>query len=269
MPLIVRGAGYCYAQLRNMSLSIAAGRITRPITDHLTYTDRGSVARGMRRRGGLGFIPRAATPEERYVLAMEVSGKVVYDVGAFQGLFTLRFARDARHVVTFEPHPWCRAVTAENVRLNDLMSRVTIVPMALSDTAGLATLCYPPKEPARSTIDPKIAAGLERSGFRLQRESVLCWPLDRAISELHLPPPDIIKIDAEGAEESILRGAAMTIGRCRPALYIELHGTRPGVERVLADYGYAVSGVDDSHIWATDTASSHAARRETAAARRT
>jgi FkbM family methyltransferase len=229
------------------SLTIALGRITRPLTDKLIYTARCGVAKGLRRRGGLGWLPRGESDEERFVRELDVAGKVVYDVGSFEGLFTCRFAQSARQVVTFEPHPWCLQRTAANVALNGL-DNVRIVPVALSDDAGLATLSYPENEPARSTIMDGQLATL--TDYKLLTTPVLCWTLDYAVETLRLPVPDLIKIDAEGAEVGILRGARGTILRYRPQLYIEVHGTGGSVVALLKEFGYVVEAVDETHCLA-------------------
>jgi FkbM family methyltransferase len=203
----------------------------------------------MKRRGGLGWLPRAVTDEERYVRNMDVRKQVVYDIGAFEGLFTLRFARDANRVITFEPHPWCQQRVLDNVKLNGF-TNVSIVPVALGAEASLLTLHSPKGEPARSTISEQHAAVVASNGYNLAHIPVLCWPLDSAVDALKLPPPDLIKIDAEGAEMDILRGGKRTISTHRPRLYIELHGTRDAVTEILTSYGYQAEPVDDNHILA-------------------
>jgi hypothetical protein len=112
------------------------------------------------------------------------------------------------------------------------------------------TLHYPPNEPARSTIDETIARKLEQSGYSLRHAPVLCWRLDDAVRELKLPAPDLIKIDAEGAEEMILRGAEQTLRQYTPTLYIELHGTKDEVFRVLSEYQYDAEMLDALHVLA-------------------
>ena len=60
----------------------------------------------MRRRGGLGFVPwgPAETAETRFLRALDVGDKVVYDIGGFEGLLTMFFSRRARNVIAWEPN---------------------------------------------------------------------------------------------------------------------------------------------------------------------
>jgi hypothetical protein len=92
--------------------------------DKLVYTCRHGLIIGMRRRGGLGFLPAflasAETAEARFLRSLPQEGKVVYDVGAFVGLLTLFFARQAKQVVAYEPNQPSYARARENVVLTGL-----------------------------------------------------------------------------------------------------------------------------------------------------
>lgn len=243
--------------------------VVRPITNRMTYVARCGVSAGLRRRGGLGFLQRPQSDEEQFVRSIDLRGKTVFDVGAFEGLFTLRFASQAARVVTFEPHPWCQATTMKNVGLNGF-NNVTLVPVALADKPGIMTLSYPEYEPARSTIEPATLTVLQRSGYEhLKTMPVLVWTLDEAFRTLQLPVPDLIKIDAEGAEADIARGALSVLKECGPVLYIELHsGKGPEVASILRNAGYNVWHLETrqdyvdggGHIWCEPSSPARVAR---------
>src|SRR5580704_10090805 len=74
---------------------------------NFTYTVRHGLAAGMKRRGGLWFLPfgGAETEEERFLRQLDLSGKVVYDIGAFEGILSMFFSRRAKQVVAYEPTP--------------------------------------------------------------------------------------------------------------------------------------------------------------------
>ena len=145
-----------------------------------------------------------------------------------------------------------------NVGINGF-GNVTLVPVALGDEPSILTLSYPEHEPARSTIEPATLTVLARSGFdRLKTMPVLVWTLDYAVSTLKLPVPDFIKIDAEGAEVAIVRGAMNVLREHGPVLYIELHsGKGPEVAALVRQAGYRVWHVEKKceyvdgggHIW--------------------
>jgi hypothetical protein len=80
--------------------------------------------------------------------------------------------------------------------------------------------------PGRGTANDHLRAQYKRRPFTRQF-SVSIRPLDEARREEHLPPPDLMKIDVEGYELEVLRGAAATLRECRPALFVEVHGLTP------------------------------------------
>ena len=92
----------------------------------LTYTVRHGIIKGMKRKGGLGFLPAflARSPENEpeltFLRNLDLEGKVVYDIGAFQGVMTLFFARQAKAVISYEPLPTNYRRVIENVELNGL-----------------------------------------------------------------------------------------------------------------------------------------------------
>ena len=65
-----------------------------------------------------------------------------------------------------------------------------------------------------------------------------------------LPPPDLIKMDVEGADAAVLRGAHRTLRAARPVLFVALHGNeqRKACAIILRDAGYSVHGLDGQRI---------------------
>ena len=96
--------------------------VSQKFFGNITYTVRHGLARGMKRKGGLGFLPMSARPtaEEVFLRSLPLEGKTVYDIGAFEGLLTLYFSRFAKQVIAFEPNPRNYAKCLENLRLNHL-----------------------------------------------------------------------------------------------------------------------------------------------------
>src|ERR1700739_1668063 len=76
--------------------------ISQNLFDNITYTTRHGLLKGMKRKGGLGWLPGfmgpAVTPELTFWMNHSFQGQVVYDIGAFHGLLTLFFARSSRQV---------------------------------------------------------------------------------------------------------------------------------------------------------------------------
>jgi FkbM family methyltransferase len=187
--------------------------VSREFFDGVTYTVRNGLNKGLRRRGGLGWLPvENHTPETLFWKALDLKDKVVYDVGAFHGLLTMFFARQARLVVAWEPNSRNRQRLNQNIHLN-AFTNVVVRPYGLSNCAALAEMTIDPLEPGTASVAAGMAAGSEHETIELRT-------LDQ---EEGLAPPDLIKIDVEGFELEVLEGAERTLAS-RPALFLEMHG---------------------------------------------
>jgi FkbM family methyltransferase len=195
--------------------------------DGLTYTCRHGLIKGMRRRGGLGFLPgllvSAETAETRFLESLPLQDKVIYDVGAFVGLLTLFFARQAKQVIAYEPNPPSYARALENVALNSL-NNVVLRNVAVGNQPAILTLAYDPLMPGAASGDAAVRGQIEVTANHTVSASVRVVRLDDDMLEAGLPAPDFIKIDVEGMELAVLEGAAGMLS-AHPALYIELHGS--------------------------------------------
>jgi FkbM family methyltransferase len=196
--------------LKNQAISW----VSKNLFDHVTYTVRNGLNKGLRRRGGLGWLPFESqdSPELRFWKSLDFQDQVVYDIGAFHGLLTIFFARKARLVVAWEPNSRNRKRLAENVRLNDFRN-VVIRPYGLSSEPSQATMTFDPLVPGRASIDRSMAGGAEHEVVEIRM-------LDQ---EEGLDRPDLIKIDVEGYELNVLEGGLRTLTG-RPRLFLEMHG---------------------------------------------
>lgn len=139
-------------------------------------------------------------------------GATVVDAGANIGVHSLAFARAlgaSGRLHAFEPQVHAHALLLRNLALHGC-DRVQTHRTALSDIAGSL------KMPAIDYRLPGNFGGLAAQADGPGRP-VECLPLDL----LRLPQVALIKIDVEGMEAAVLRGASRTIQRCRPVLYLE------------------------------------------------
>lgn len=196
--------------------------------DNITYTVRHGILKGMRRKGGLGWLPTRLAPgvitaEQQFWSRLDFSGMTVYDIGAFHGILTLLFATRARQVVCFEPSSRNRKRLTENLQLNGIRN-VEVRASGVGSRRETLTLVATVLMPGFATVNRQTAEDLSRSGLKSVAEEISIVTLDEEIPEAHLPPPDFIKIDIEGWELEALRGARKTIEDYRPVLFLEMHG---------------------------------------------
>lgn len=183
-------------------------------------------------------------------------GETVYDCGANLGLYAryLTGVLGAGRVVAFEPMPDNQSFLAANLELGGVADKVTLVPVALSDEDGTAEFQVDDMQTTSGTLS-KVTGGKAAEGRRnLQlaplTTQVPCRRLDTLMAEGKLPLPDVIKVDVEGAEGLLLRGAAGLLRERGPRLLVELHGPEPArdVLTFLHGLGYACAGKVAEHL---------------------
>ena len=175
-------------------------------------------------------------------------GNVVYDIGANVGLYARFIAQHgAGRVVAFEPMTENLDLLRRNVALSERAAHIEVIAAALGDRDGVEELQLDTIMSATAVLSSvssgRASAGHEQYGLPARTEQVRVARLDTLVGE-GLTPPDVMKIDVEGAEELVLRGGSTTL-RSRPRLVIELHGVDVGrrVVHLLRETGYFVAGV--------------------------
>lgn len=188
-------------------------------------------------------------------------GQVVIDVGANIGYYALTAALGvgpSGRVVAFEPGPAPAARLRENAALNGL-SNLEVREAAVADRAGRLALHLGEDSEANSLFD----AGPDAVG----QVEVQVVTLDEQVAELERI--DLIKIDAEGAEVSVIRGAHRLLsGPNAPALIVEanpvtLRAANESVESLrdeLESRGYTIE-VLERMPWRGDITENWLARR--------
>lgn len=176
----------------------------------------------------LALLPPLADPHRTFL-----------DIGAHRGLYLEHARGHFARLVGIEPHPDLFAYLARC-----FAGRAAIHGLALSDREGTLTLHVPVLDgrpmTSRASLDPTANGPVEH---RILEVPVA--PLD----SLDLPPLAFVKIDVEGHERAVLRGARSTLGRDRPRLLIEIEerhhpGKSAGVFADLAALGYRAFHLD-------------------------
>jgi FkbM family methyltransferase len=192
-----------------------------------TYTVRHGLITGLKRKGGLGWVPASlsqsiVSKEELFWRSLNLSGLVVYDVGAFEGLLTLFFARQARRVVCYEPNDRNHGRLTENIRLNRF-DNIMVRKFGVGSQPGTLEMVSMPLMPGGASVEQRTAENLSTRAD-VVTQTISLTTLDGDSAATGLPDPDFIKIDIEGWELEALRGARGLLARCRPALFLEMHG---------------------------------------------
>lgn len=142
----------------------------------------------------------------RAFLGQVKSFRRVVDVGAHVGLWAHYFAKRFEHVEAFEPVAEHRACFERNVD----MSKATLWAMALGDQEGRVSMNVPNTSSGGTTVSGAGDIPLRR--------------LDDVLADVS--DVDAMKLDCEGYELNILKGAEKLIERCRPTIIVE---QKPGM----------------------------------------
>jgi FkbM family methyltransferase len=178
-------------------------------------------------------------PELRLLPYLVDPRRAALDVGANRGLYTTHLRRCARAVFAFEPLPHLAR------RLGLAYPDVTVQATALSDAPGTAELRVPGHNFSWATVE----AANPLAGTAVTTVQVPCATLD----SLDLRDVGFIKIDVEGHELAVLRGATATLAREAPTLLVEIEerhspGTLARAQAWLQARAYRAFFLDAGHL---------------------
>jgi FkbM family methyltransferase len=172
---------------------------------------------------------------------------VLWDVGANVGAFTLYAARRGCTVIAFEPLAANIHALVRNVAENGVQSKVKSLNVALHAANGISTIVSQDSiaGTALSVVDTPGEKPNARKGVS-HESTVLCMRADEAIAAWGLPAPDFIKLDVDGNELDILRGATEVLSNPRlRGILVELEvGAQDSrdISDLIESHGFMVTG---------------------------
>lgn len=158
-------------------------------------------------------------------ISAQAHGGTFIDVGANAGNHSLFFAKFCgAKVHAFEPNVISRTDLEKLIALNGMSENVVVHPIALSDHEG--------------TVEATFVIRKDQPNWT---QTVPCQRLDDIVTGSDVK---IIKIDVEGAEPYVLRGATRILRASRPKLYVEANDKEnlDEIMAVVGKEGYALTG---------------------------
>jgi len=168
--------------------------------------------------------------------AVRVKGQLrrIVDVGAHIGLWSFNLAPACQHLEAFEPVALHRECFERNVMAGiEDVTRVNLHAIALGAGEGSVSIHTAPTSSGDSWVSGEGKIPME------------------TLDSFEFPDVDVIKIDCEGYEENVLRGAIDTLRRCRPVIMVEQKRTMAsdrfglntlGAVQLLQEIGYTIAG---------------------------
>jgi FkbM family methyltransferase len=189
-----------------------------------------------------GLIVRGALerPVQEALRRLLAPGMTVWDVGANVGFFSLvcgRLVAPAGRVVAFEPVGASAAAIRRNAELNGLGGVIEAREAAVWSESGRGELLV---------VADRSWSHLAATGHHAQTRAEVAVELVAAddLVAAGEPPPDVVKVDVEGAEIQVLDGMERVLREHGPVLVIELHETNRAVAERLRAAGYTMENLD-------------------------
>ena len=161
---------------------------------------------------GIGFVENWEKPLETFLLRQ---GYCFVDIGSHVGRWTVRASPFYERIYAFEPDPFTNAVLRRNITRNDIRN-VAVFATALSNHRGQVALFRFGPLACNSLRQTHVSGQAARPG-----KLVDVRPLDDFSN--YFRKPMVVKIDVEGEELNVLKGAAGTIEKFRPLIVVEVH----------------------------------------------
>ena len=157
----------------------------------------------------------------------EYGGGVFYDIGANIGIYSLYYAKMKEgSVLSFEPSVFNLRQLAKNISINKMSKRITIVANPLAVTTGIASFINGSADEGGALSAFGVEYGHDGKPINSDiKYSILGFSLDDLIEKNILTEmPSLIKIDVDGIEHLILKGASKILkSKTLKSIFIEVN----------------------------------------------
>jgi FkbM family methyltransferase len=201
-------------------------------------------------------ILRQGSIEKHLYLSIVQRGNVVIDIGANVGHFTMLFSDltgGRGEVHAFEPIPSTFSLLSENIHRFPGYKNVYLNRVALGDKDQATNMLLPRGDHGQASLARHSDGSWSGADNEIVTIEIEMMRLDQYAQRLERI--DFVKCDVEGAELLVLRGAHLTLRRCRPKLFLELDNrvrsfgwTTTDVLECLREIGYSHFYGVDPHL---------------------
>ena len=159
--------------------------------------------------------------DDAWMFVLSSKAVNIYDIGSNigQSALLMLYHDNVKKIVLADPNPKALAVAAENMIMNNLSPRCMFIPGFVSDKKGEEVDFYTVgagEAGSKYRSFARTASSL-RSHYKVSTNS-----LDSIVEETGITP-DFIKVDVEGAEVDVLKGAVNTVRKAKCKFLVEVH----------------------------------------------
>jgi FkbM family methyltransferase len=168
-----------------------------------------------------GTIRKQPQYDEAWMFALSSKAVNIYDIGSNigQSALVMLYHKNVKRVVLVDPNPKALAVAAENMIFNNLSPRCLFIPGFVSEKKGDEIDFYTVGDGeagSKFRSFAKTASSLD-SHYKVSSNSIDSIEEETGVS------PDFIKVDVEGAEFDVLKGAVNTVKKTKCKFLVEVH----------------------------------------------
>lgn len=175
--------------------------------------------------------------KQEHIRKLARKNMIVYDIGAHVGFYTLMLSKLVQNrgfVYAFEPNLRNLIYLQRHVKMNRLKN-VTIIPAAVGNFSGYTHFHF----------SESSSMGFISNDMKDKTVSII--RIDDYVQQKKIKPPHLLKIDIEGSEEDMLKGASNTIENFKPIILLALHkdDSRIRIIKFLSSLNYKISCIND------------------------
>lgn len=168
-----------------------------------------------------GTVRKTHDKDDAWLFELAKHHRIIFDVGCNIGQAAILMLSNAsvERIALIDPNPKALAWAAENLIMNNLSDKAHFVPAFISEKSGEKIELYTVGAGAAGSKFTGFAKTATRADSHFTVETLT---LDLLSERLNLKP-DLVKIDVEGAEYDVLRGATKLALEDCPVFFVEMH----------------------------------------------
>jgi len=180
----------------------------------------------------------------RYLLRNNLNSGIFIDIGAHIGKYSIFLSKYFSKIIAIEPDKNNFNLLSKNIRINKLEDKIFLLNIAILDKEKFVWF-FEYEDSVKSSIKKSKIETL------IEKYKVRSISLDELVERLGIDVEKIrlIKIDVEGAEFEVIKGAIRTLKNSKPILLIEIKKNEVKILKLLKHLGYKELGREgENHI---------------------
>ena len=194
------------------------------------------------------------TKEEDTIKLIDQYGEknnIFFDIGANIGVYSLYYAKLYKaKVFSFEPQYQNNALLEKNIQINKLEKFISVIPNPIYGKNKLDFL-YSDQDNLSGSADTTFVKKKNLKSHKKKKRLRLSFTIDFLVENFLIPQPNLIKIDVDGNEHEVIKGAIKTINSssCKSILVETSNKTNKQIKSILKKKFYLHNDSGNNKIY--------------------